>query len=103
MVDQDFIGNIRSAEQQADELIEAAKEQAAKSIEDARVRAAEIVASARKQAELEQADAMSAAQKEVDSIEAEAIQINELDVPDHVISDAADAVAERIVKYSVDR
>lgn len=103
MVDQDFISSIKSAEQQADELIETAKQQAAKSVEEARVQAAEIIASARRQAEQEQSDALADAQKKVESIETEAAQIDDLEVPENVISDAADAVAERIVKYSVDR
>lgn len=103
MVDQDFIGSIRAAEQQADELIEAAKQQAAKSVEEARVQAAEIVASARKQAEQEQSAAIDETQKKVENIETEAAQIEDLDVAENVINDAADAVAERIVKYSVDR
>lgn len=103
MVDQDFIGSIRAAEQQADELIEAAKQQAAKSVEEARVQAAEIVASARKQAEQEQSAAIDETQKKVENIETEATQIEDLDVAENVINDAADAVAERIVKYSVDR
>ena len=103
MVDQDFIGSIRTAEQQAEDMLEAAKQQALASVEQARVQAAEIIASARKQAEDEQNSALEAAQKEVERIECEAAELEELDVPEIMISDAAKVVSERIVSYSVDR
>ena len=103
MVEQDFIGSIRTAEQQAEDMLDAAKQQALASVEQARVQAAEIIASARKQAEQEQSAAIDETQKKVENIETEAAQIEDLDVAENVINDAADAVAERIVKYSVDR
>ena len=103
MVDQNFVSNIRAAELKADELIQAAKDEANRAIEDVRSQSAKIAADARKQAEQEQKEALEAAQRKVETIESEAASATDIAVDDSVISVAAKAVAERIVKYSVDR
>jgi vacuolar-type H+-ATPase subunit H len=103
MVDQDFIGQIRAAEKQEDELISTARDNAAIAIEEARNKAAEMLSSARAQADEEQRELLDSATRQAAAIEQEAVESDNTTDDDTDLHEAVSAVAGRIVNYCVDR
>lgn len=103
MVDQDFIGQIRAAEKQEDELINTARDNAAIAIEEARNKAAEMLSSARAQADEEQRELLDSATRQAAAIEQEAVESDNTTDDDTDLHEAVAAVAGRIVNYCVDR
>lgn len=103
MVDQDFIGQIRAAEKQEDELISTARDNAAIAIEEARNKATEMLSSARAQADEEQRELLDSATRQAAAIEQEAVESDNTTDDDTDLHEAVAAVAGRIVNYCVDR
>lgn len=103
MAEQDFIDQIQDAERQAEALIKSALEQSRIDLVKARQEAADMISAARHEAEAIHNKSLADAQDQVERIESENKNETKSNADDPAIDKAADAVAERIVKYCVNR